>query len=388
MENSQRYLPQLDECNLDEEDSVVDISIQVIKVIACCLHVATLVAVMAFAEMQTRHNLFMLNLSIMGCLFLLNGLATFDANIICSLNSYRFCEFQALFFNYSGYLYSYGVLALAIYRLVCLSSNNLKESLKAWKLALGACLVWLIPLVLVIIKIFWIESEIYYSEILATCRVSLDLVQFTFFVSIGFIVPMVAIGSIYAFIFHLVRQSSRKVSKSVCSAVPPTRANRISNQISNGLECQFPYSTDRAHQNAGFEPAASAVCQNSWKRRRRVQIRLLVQFLIIFVTYMLFSFSNIVITFNGSVDETYWDKETLKLMRLFIWLYHLINPILLLGFHPVLYDKLHGLYASLYSKFFNQYHQNRMKLKNRKESGNHELGVNQISNFVSKTINP
>ena len=71
-----------------------------------------------------------------------------------------------------------------------------------------------------------------------------------------------------------------------------------------------------------------------------VEFKLLVQFLIIFFSYFIYSISNILLTYQLTVTtDNRWDKELLKVFRLLIWLYHLFNPVIFLSFHPIFISK-------------------------------------------------
>lgn len=70
------------------------------------------------------------------------------------------------------------------------------------------------------------------------------------------------------------------------------------------------------------------------------EFKLLIQFLVIFFSYLIYSISNIVLTYQLTVTtDNRWDKDLLKIFRLMIWAYHLINPIIFLSFHPIILNK-------------------------------------------------
>lgn len=70
------------------------------------------------------------------------------------------------------------------------------------------------------------------------------------------------------------------------------------------------------------------------------EFKLLIQFIIIFLSYFIYSISNILLTYQLTVtDDNRWDKDLLKVFRLLIWTYHLFNPIIFLSFHPIFLNK-------------------------------------------------
>lgn len=70
------------------------------------------------------------------------------------------------------------------------------------------------------------------------------------------------------------------------------------------------------------------------------EFKLLIQFIIIFLSYFIYSISNIILTYQLTVTEdNRWDKDLLKVFRLLIWTYHLFNPIIFLSFHPIFLNK-------------------------------------------------
>lgn len=70
------------------------------------------------------------------------------------------------------------------------------------------------------------------------------------------------------------------------------------------------------------------------------EFKLLIQFIIIFLSYFIYSISNIILTYQLTVTtDNRWDKDLLKVFRLMIWTYHLCNPIIFLSFHPIFLNK-------------------------------------------------
>lgn len=70
------------------------------------------------------------------------------------------------------------------------------------------------------------------------------------------------------------------------------------------------------------------------------EFKLIVQFLVIFLSYFIYSISNILLTYQLTVTtDNRWDKDVLKVFRLMIWTYHLLNPVIFLSFHPIFLNK-------------------------------------------------
>lgn len=70
------------------------------------------------------------------------------------------------------------------------------------------------------------------------------------------------------------------------------------------------------------------------------EFKLLIQFLVIFLSYFVYSLSNILLTYQLTVTtDNRWDKDLLKVFRLMIWSYHLLNPVIFLSFHPIFLNK-------------------------------------------------
>ncbi len=373
------YAPDLSDCilNANQPYDSLDSAIQIMKILGLLLHVLFFVCVFLLKELQARNSVFLINISVISFMFLINGVLMYDPDIICIINSSGFCKFEGMFFSYSGYLYSYGVLALAVYRLTCVTVNSINHKLNFWKIALSISFIWLFPLSFVILTIYGLESPVYYSEVLSACRVNFTYTHFSIFITIGFVIPSLSIALIYSVIVYKIKVSKNRIKnlhecnqKARCEVVkkankkpklvkPVECANangvifnlRINDQLIFIIHNGEYFNQADKHRNTN-EKRLVNINHNmpnvsKMNRKNSFQFKLIIQFLIIFITYEIFSFSNIVITFNGSIDTGHWNKNVLKGLKLLIWLYHFLNPIIYLAFHPVFIDNLKSFFVKL-----------------------------------------
>lgn len=148
------------------------------------------------------------------------------------------------------------------------------------------------------------------------------------------------------------RQNSRKplTEQQTPSSVPNSNPN-ITGLMSNNSKKkdENPKSVASGGSDRAIGKAAAATTTTSKFRRGLVysrnklfstEFKLLIQFLVIFLSYFVYSISNIILTYQLTVTtDNRWDKDLLKVFRLMIWSYHLVNPIIFLSFHPIFLNK-------------------------------------------------
>lgn len=362
------------ECALAANDTSIDIDlpVQILKLTGFLLHILFFIFVAKFKEFHSRNSAYLVNLALVSFLFLLNGLVAFQPNFICDLQLFGFCAYQALFVQYYSYLYSYSVVSLACYRLVSVYRRNINKYIKMWKICASIGLTWLIPLVMLIMPIYVSHYPVSYKDALNSCRFEYKQRSggFRYFLLFSFILPTLLIGVIYIFIALKVMRVKNKVAtqcKIECKLGPDmicprpddaelyTITGNVQQANTGDSEQQSP-SCELASRKTG---SSQKFCiKRIYKIRKRryshVHVQLIFQFMVIFVIYMLYSCSNIILTIQLTVKESTFDMNLIKIVRLFIWINHFLNPILFLTFHPVFKIKLKKLF-----KFIESFNSNR-----------------------------
>ena len=110
-------------------------------------------------------------------------------------------------------MYSYAIVLLAFYRLLCSSSTRLIRNFKTWKMWISLAINWIIPFILVVISKFALNGPVYYSDVLDACRISYKRRRggFIFFLLFGFVFPTLIVAAIYACILFRVKNIKKKV---------------------------------------------------------------------------------------------------------------------------------------------------------------------------------
>ena len=126
------------------------------------------------------------------------------------------CEFQGLFAHYCVYLSSFGVIALALYRLACVYISNLNHLLSLNKLILVLVIIWLLPILIILVPKIWLKVPITYNDRLLTCRMNFGdhTGYFLFYILFANLLPSVSVGIFYFLIILKIRRSKRRIMNS------------------------------------------------------------------------------------------------------------------------------------------------------------------------------
>ncbi|CAF1024212.1 unnamed protein product [Brachionus calyciflorus] len=351
------YHADLAECLLNTTNTLFDITIIVIKILAFILHIVVFLTIGLNRKFHSRHSIYLINLAIIGFLSVLNGLSILDSKLLCKYNSTFYCQFQGVFFQYSIYVCSYSVLAMAAYRLTCVRCKNLNQTLKIWRIILSIILVWSLSLLFVLLPKLIRKIPIFYHYSLNTCmeNYSERFWSFLFFMFFGFILPSLSIMLINVIIVLKIKKSKNKLSSFSKLKIKIFKKSTIfteSNKIGvNGVNLRI----EKVEEvNFNLENVSS-VCQSTTPNNSRnsltknqcvltnkvvnSQLKLIVQFSIIYFSYLVYSISNFLLIYQTTLVEYHWEFYLIRMFNIFIWLYHLTSPILYLGFHPITIEK-------------------------------------------------
>ena len=397
---------ELEECDIKNPDTSVpffELCIKCLKFAGLAMHLIFFVIVLAIIELHTSHMVYFVNLSIVGLMYIIYGLITFETEVICNLRSPFLCEFQGIFAHYCVYLSAFGVLSLAFYRLACVSMSSLNNFLSIPKLVLTLVLMWMIPFFIVLIPKYVLQVPINYSDAYLTCRMNFidHLSYFFFFVSFSCIVPSLVIAVIYLVILFKIKKSKSRIRNAGCKimtamqlsggsvAVEARRCSfieinssctlakapeiRVDECPARAVECDsnavnaaatttcrlsihIPQSSGQCPLSQAPSPQTQSTTTGSKSKllstnltylpsknkssTSAAELKLAFQFIILYLSFTIFAVANTIILFQVSAMDKYMSNHVLAFLRLLVWVYHFVNPSIYLGFHPVFIEKL------------------------------------------------
>lgn len=350
---TQLFQSDLKECYLEflePPECALDLAIKYIKIIACILHLIFFLSIFLIKEFHSRHSVYQVNLSLIGFIYVINGLITYNHDFVCNLNSSLFCQYQGIYFQVSVFLYSYAVLAMALYRLACVTHKNLNQVFKIWKIVLSLVIIWLIPVFFVIIPKYLKKTPIFYHHSLDSCQINYtkQTGSFVFFILFGFSFPSILIAILYCVIVFKINNTKNKIKnlKQSLNVVFIKRSttsiqNENTKEVVKVQEKHVHFHLEKISNFPSMTKISNEQERNLNSKTYSIHFKLILQFMIIFVSYIVYSVSNIILMYQTMLGKgEHWRRTWIKIFKTFIWIYHLINPIVYLVFHCIVIEKI------------------------------------------------
>lgn len=325
------------DCMSISSDSTFDLSLMIIEIIAIILHFLVFLMFALNKKFHSRHSIYLFNLSIIGFISIFNSLKLSDSKLLCIYSSNFYCQYQGLYFQFSIFVYSYSILGMAAYRFICVSYKNLNSILKTWKIILSIVLIWIISIAFVLVPKFVSNIPVFYHFGLDTCIENYlnRLESFWFFIVLGFIFPSISIAFFYLMIFLKIKNTRSKVIN--VSGFKSSLFNIIKNQENapNILNAKL----ENNSSTDGSYTQNSRKSSRIMNRHYYFQIKLIIHFTIIYLSYLIYSISNFLLIYQTTLNNIYWKHTWIELFKIFVSLYHLSCPIFYLGLHPITIEK-------------------------------------------------
>lgn len=324
------------DCMSITSNSPFDLSLMIIEIIAIILHILVFLMFALNKKFHSRHSIYLFNLSIIGFISIFNSLKLSDSKLLCIYSSNFYCQYQGLYFQFSIFVYSYSILGMAAYRFICVNYKNLNSILKTWKIILSIVLIWIVSITFVLVPKFASNIPVFYHFGLDACIENyLDrLESFWFFVVLGFIFPSISIAFFYLMIFLKIKNTrSRVANVSVfkSSLFKMIKKENVPNIVNANLENKS--SAD------GSQTQSIRKSSRIMNRHYYFQLKLIIHFTIIYLTYLIYSTSNFLLIYQTTLNNIYWKHTWIELFKIFVSLYHLSCPIFYLGLHPITIEK-------------------------------------------------
>lgn len=174
------------------------ILLTVLRILISILYVGWFIFALIFKDFRNKSLIFLHNLNVIGLYNCVIGVALLFTNT-CDVYSQFGCLSQSFNLYYSSILSGYGLAALALHRLLCVSFYDLEKKLSLKILSMIISLIWLIPLAFILILFFSFNSKIYYIKTLSSCLfdASSTIWSFIYLVFILGILPNFAVLTAY-----------------------------------------------------------------------------------------------------------------------------------------------------------------------------------------------
>lgn len=350
-ENMSSYGINLIECLSISLPSSYKLILLIIEIIAIILHILVFLVLALNKKFHSRHSIYLFNLSIIGFISVFNSLKVSDSKLLCIYSSGFYCQYQGMFFQFSIFVYSYSVLAMAAYRFICVNYKNLNQILKTWKIIFSIISIWIISLALVLVPKFVSNIPVLYHYGLDRCIENYfnRIYSFWLLVLLGFVFPSISIAIFYFMIFSKIKKSRSKVSNlSGYNSKYFIKINLADKSQVNASN----FSTAGLEQTSSTENVLKLSKINSSSRiisrHYYFQIKLIIHFFIIYLSYLIYSVSNFLLIYQTTLNNIYWKHIWIEMFEIFVSLYHLCCPIFYLGFHPITIERV----KKNFKKFF------------------------------------
>lgn len=292
-------------CNYIETNSIDYLSVG-LKLSGLVLHLIYLLLVICYKQMRTKNLIFLNNKNIIVTVILLYGLSR-DFHICVAKIS---CAVEALgLFLFISY-FSYSIVLLVIYRVICILTDKVSKILK-WKFICPFFIGFQITVFALNLIIYMsTDNDINYIPSSSRCAVITNDGSFIFtFLILNNLIPSI-IGFLGAFwiIYKMKLKHSVIVPVEYCIDVTNLKRANPYKQTAFELSCQT----------------------------------------IVFIfSFQIFTLSNLILIYNVSLKEQFLSpNEELSLMN-FRWSAFIVDSIALFSFNPLVKQSLKQLWKNL-----------------------------------------
>ena len=206
----------------------------------------------------------------------------------CDVVPYAGCLAQAFASFYTAHISAYGISALVLYRLACITYMDIKKRLNICWIIISISVIWLLPAVVVVVEILGFEAKIYYARIIFVCLMDSSKNFIPFYIDLFFssVLPNILVLGAYFISIHKIRRI-KKTSNAQKPLSPP---------------------------------------------------KITIQLILFIIFFEMNCVSTAIIYYQTVLLQRVFPDELIRIVRLFRWIHH-FSPLALLYFHPVMITK-------------------------------------------------